>query len=74
MTLGINIVRQTLEKILTKRGLSSEEAKILAAEYLEGELQEKYSHGLAAFPSIVKKTNRRLATESIRDGLWFENP
>ncbi len=67
MTLNINVIRQTLEKILTKRGLSPSDAKILASEYLEGELEEKFSHGLAAFPSILKKiTPKKPKTEILK--------
>jgi len=55
MKIRIKEIRNTLEKALTLRGISKEEAKIVADEYLEGELRGKKSHGLMAFPSLVKK-------------------
>lgn len=55
MKVKISEIREGLEHILIDRGVAKDEAKILADEYLEGELQGKHSHGLAAFPAIVEK-------------------
>jgi len=55
MKIKIADIKKLLQDTLIKKGLSRREAKIIAVEYLEGELQGKLSHGLAAFPSIVKK-------------------
>ncbi|MBU0953561.1 MAG: Ldh family oxidoreductase [Nanoarchaeota archaeon] len=55
MILKIDTIRTTLEEILVKKGVPAEEATIIADEYLQGELLGKISHGLQAFPSLVKK-------------------
>lgn len=55
MKVKINEVKKLMvDKLLTKK-MNKDEALILAEEYLEGELQGKQSHGLMAFPSLVKK-------------------
>lgn len=47
-------VKETLLKIiLDKSKLSKEDAEILASDYLEGELQGKKTHGIAAFPAVI---------------------
>ncbi len=56
MKVAITDVRQTLLSIiLNKSKLSKPEADILASDYLEGELQGKLSHGLAAFSAMAEK-------------------
>ena len=55
MKLKISQIRKTLEKTLKDKGIPPAEAKVIAAEYLEGELQGKPSHGLMAFPSLAEK-------------------
>lgn len=55
MNVTIADIRALLERVLTQRGLSQEDAAVLANDYLEGELQGKASHGLMAFPSLAKK-------------------
>jgi L-2-hydroxycarboxylate dehydrogenase (NAD+) len=55
----ISEIKKTLERVLIKHGIPKEEAKIIADEYLEGELQGKLSHGLMAFPSVIKKISRK---------------
>ncbi len=56
MKIKISEVHQTLlQIILAKSSLSNEEADILAWDYLEGELQGKLSHGIAAFPAMAEK-------------------
>jgi len=58
MRVKITAISDLLKNKLTNKGLSRKEAQILADEYLEGELQGKYSHGLAAFPSIYRKIKK----------------
>lgn len=53
--LKISVIRRALETTLTKRGLSKRQAKTLANEYLEGELQGKPSHGLIALSGLLNK-------------------
>jgi L-2-hydroxycarboxylate dehydrogenase (NAD+) len=55
MKVKITEIRKALEGALIRHGTPKEEAKIIADEYLEGELQGKTSHGLMAFPSLIKK-------------------
>lgn len=55
MKVEINEIRETLEGIIRKYGAPKVDAKILADQYLEGELQGKRSHGLAAFLSFPEK-------------------
>jgi len=56
MKIEISKIKETLVKIiLSKSKLTKEEAEILAGDYLEGELQGKQSHGIAAFPAVVEK-------------------
>lgn len=59
MKVKIPEIRKTLETALIKHGAPKEEAKVIADEYLEGELQGKISHGLMAFPSAIKKISRK---------------
>ena len=59
MRVKIAEIRKTLETALIKHGVPKEEAKVVADEYLESELQGKLSHGLMAFPSAVKKISRK---------------
>lgn len=44
-----------MQDILVESKVPKEDANIIASEYLEGELQGKHSHGLMAFPSLMKK-------------------
>lgn len=54
MKVPINEVKDTLISIiLAKSKMNQQEAETLANDYLEGELQGKKSHGLAAFPVMV---------------------
>ena len=56
MKVTISDIQSTLRQIITtKSNLSKEDAEILASDYIEGELQGKKSHGLAAFPAVVEK-------------------
>ena len=55
MKLKIKFIQKTLEGILIKHGFSKPESKTLMEEYLEGELQGKKSHGIAAFSSYLIK-------------------
>ncbi|MBI3033269.1 Ldh family oxidoreductase [Candidatus Woesearchaeota archaeon] len=50
----INDVKTLLINKLLSRGLSKEHAEIIAEDYLRGELQGKYTHGLLAFPSLFE--------------------
>jgi L-2-hydroxycarboxylate dehydrogenase (NAD+) len=54
MKVKLNKVKTLLISTLVSKGVSKENAKILAADYLRGELQGKYSHGLEAFPALLK--------------------
>ncbi len=64
MQIAINEIKETLVAIILARSkMSRQEAEVLANDYLEGELQGKKSHGLAAFPAIVPvlgKSRRKL--------------
>lgn len=51
----IDEIRSICENLLVRKGISSEEAKTIVDEFIEGELLGKKSHGLQAFPSLVKK-------------------
>ncbi len=54
MRVKISDVQAALLKIILDRSeLSKADAELLAADYLEGELQGKQSHGIAAFPGMV---------------------
>lgn len=54
MQVKISDAQATLVKIITNRSkLSEEDARTLASSYVEGELQGKKSHGIAAFPGVV---------------------
>lgn len=55
MKVKIVQIRKTLEGVLVKRGLTAKDAKIVADEYLEGELEGKYSHGLLGFPALLER-------------------
>lgn len=59
MKIKVTEVRKLLEKILIKNGVGKPEARVIADEYLEGELQAKYSHGLMAFPSIIPTLSQK---------------
>lgn len=55
MKVKISDIEATLLKVITsKSNLSEPDAKTLASDYLEGELQGKKSHGIAAFPAVVE--------------------
>jgi len=61
----ISKINNTLVKALTKRQIPLNQAKIIANDYLEGELQGKHSHGLMAFPSlikVIKKPSKKIKT------------
>jgi len=55
MKVKIDKLRDLLISILVHYKISKSEAEIIADEHLEGELQGKRSHGLMAFPSLIKK-------------------
>ena len=52
MKIKISEIRKRLEKTLRDKRVRATEARVIADEYLEGELQGKVSHGLMAFPSL----------------------
>lgn len=54
MKIKISEIKKLLVDILVLKKVSKSDAVILASEYLEGELQGKQTHGLMAFPSLVK--------------------
>ncbi|MFH1971331.1 MAG: hypothetical protein ABIJ05_03025 [Patescibacteria group bacterium] len=54
----INQLRETLVELLIKKEFSLEEAKFIAEEYIEGELQNKISHGLMVFPLLLKNLGK----------------
>lgn len=58
MRVSIEKIREALETALKKRGVEEKMIKILASDYLEGELQGKESHGLMAFPSFLDSVER----------------
>lgn len=51
----ITEVRKTLEQVLVNKKVPLKIARVIANDYLEGELQGKHSHGLMAFPSLVEE-------------------
>lgn len=57
MKVRIKEVEKTLLAIVKIHGIPTKEANILIAQYLEGELMGKKSHGLAAFPALATKLN-----------------
>lgn len=57
MKIKISEIEKILLGSLVKRGLSAREAKLVAYEYLESELEGKLSHGLMAFPALVENVN-----------------
>lgn len=58
MKISIEKVRNRLESSLIRKGLNQRDAQIVADDYLAGELQGKTSHGLMAFPSLLKNFKR----------------
>lgn len=58
---SITEIRERLTLALESRGIAKEDASLLAEEYLEGELEGKQSHGLMAFPSLLKTIRGPLA-------------
>lgn len=54
----ISEVKARLTRALKSRGLSLIDSSIIAEEYLSGELQGKFSHGLMAFPSLLKSIDK----------------
>jgi len=74
MRVRVNEARKKCELILQKKGISKEESKIIADEYIEGELLGKKSHGLQAFPALVKKLDKlpeRWTVEKETDSMVF---
>src|SRR3989344_5727891 len=57
MKLPIGKIRKILIHALVKRKMPLDQARLVAEEYLEGELQGKLSHGLMAFPSLLGRDN-----------------
>lgn len=55
MRIKINKIRKICENILIKHGIPVSDARIITDEYIDGELCGKLSHGLQAFPSIIKR-------------------
>ena len=69
MKAKIDEVRSILISKLKARGLSDEEAKTIAAEYLEGELRGRLSHGLSSFLRGITRVNDRTGVpELVEDG------
>ncbi len=54
MKLSIKEIKANLQRALIKRKLPKEMADTIAEDYLAGELDGKQSHGLMAFPSLLK--------------------
>jgi L-2-hydroxycarboxylate dehydrogenase (NAD+) len=44
-----------LRVVVAKSSLSTDDADILISDYIEGEMESKKSHGLAAFPALMEK-------------------
>lgn len=55
MKVKIEEIRKICENILVEHGVPKNDAKIILDEYMESELQEKLSHGLIAFLSLIEK-------------------
>ena len=53
MEIAISELRSLCEHILVQRGLSQTEARSVVDDYLDAELREKRSHGLAAFGVVA---------------------
>jgi len=52
-------IRKRLEKALINRNIPNDMARIIANDFLEGELQGKQSHGLMVFPSLIQKMPKK---------------
>ncbi|MFA6382061.1 MAG: Ldh family oxidoreductase [Candidatus Buchananbacteria bacterium] len=61
MKVKIKEIRRLCEVILIKRGLKPAEAKIVVADYLEGELLGKITHGLISFSGVIEKAGQTKA-------------
>ena len=57
MKVSIKEIKKLLTNTLLKNGVDRNDVKLIMEDYLEGELLGKVSHGLMAFPSIVKKAS-----------------
>ena len=55
MKVQIEDVRKLMEEKLAAKGLSGEDAAVIADEYLDGELRGRHSHGLMSFPNAIKR-------------------
>jgi len=55
MKIKIQTIKKLMIDVLVERKVPKEDAKIIASEYLDGELQGKHSHGLMAFPALINK-------------------
>ncbi|MBT7902298.1 Ldh family oxidoreductase [Candidatus Woesearchaeota archaeon] len=60
MKIQIEEIKSLCIQVLNKLGYNQEDAETIIAEYMYGELSGKKSHGLSAFPGIVKKTNKNI--------------
>ena len=65
MKVKIDEIRDTIQKVLFNYGYKGEEAKIIADEYLEGELQGKHSHGLECILYYLKKNLQKSKTYKV---------
>jgi L-2-hydroxycarboxylate dehydrogenase (NAD+) len=52
---AITDIRESLERALMNRGFASNEASVVAREYLDGELEGRTSHGLVSFPGLLNR-------------------
>ncbi|MCD4740176.1 Ldh family oxidoreductase [archaeon] len=55
MKIQISELENIMTNALVKYGMPEEDAKIIAAEYLDGELRGRKSHGISSFPNAIKR-------------------
>ncbi|MBD3280427.1 hypothetical protein GF389_02800, partial [Candidatus Dojkabacteria bacterium] len=54
----IKELRKVLEKVLLNEKVDSQKVRAIVEDYIEAELEGKLSHGLRAFPSLMKRVDR----------------
>ena len=76
MQIKIEELKELCLEILTRKGLSNEEAEQIFAEYLDGELRGRECHGFQGFPKFGAKLIDSEAREEVikeEDNLLFIN-
>lgn len=55
MKVKVDEIKKLCVDVLLRQGVNREDAEVIVAEYLYGELSGKKSHGLMAFPDVLDK-------------------